>query len=130
MAEISSQSIWSINSATQGSKQLTRLKSYDVSDDSSVETRNAVGSPSPIGFVDKPGGISISLEYYSERPKPEVDWRKLRDAKELFGLTQQIIGGQRFQYPQCRVSKVSPKGDDEGEHMITVEIVALAEKRL
>jgi hypothetical protein len=130
VSDISSQSIWSINSVSQGSKQLTRLRSYDVTDDSSVETRNAVGQNKPIGFVDKPGGCSISFEYYMERPKPEVDWRKLRDSKELFSLTQQIVGGERLQYPVCRVSKLSPSGDEEGEHMVTVEIVTLGDKRL
>jgi hypothetical protein len=130
MSEIATQSVWSINSLTQGSKQLRRMRNYDVSDDSSVETRNAVGSDGPIGFVDKPGGRGITFEYFNERPRPEVDWRKLKDLREVFSLTQQVVGGERIQYPQCRVSKVSPSGDDEGEHMISVEIVALAEKRL
>lgn len=129
MGDISSQHVWSIN-CSQGSKQLRRMKTYDVSDESSVETRNAVGSDFPIGFVDKPGGKTITFEYYSERPKPEIDWRKLRDARETFSLTRQIVGGQRVQYPECRVSKVGPSGDDEGEHMISVEIVALGEKNL
>lgn len=129
-AEIATQSVWSINSRSQGSKQLKMLKSYDVSDESSVETRNAVGSNRPVGFVDKPGGVSIGFEYYSERPKPEVDWRYLRDSKEVFPLTRQIVGGRRIQYPECRVSKVSPKGDEEGEHMESVEIVSFGEARL
>jgi hypothetical protein len=130
MSDISSQSIWSINSVTQGAKQLTRLRSYDVTDDAGVETRNAVGQDRPIGFVDKPGGASITFEYYSERPKPEIDWRKLRDSKELFSLTQQIVGGERLQYPVCRVSKLNPSGDEEGEHMLSIEIVTLGDKRL
>src|SRR5262245_8207866 len=122
MSDISSQSVWSINSVTQGAKQLTRLRSYDVSDESGVETRNAVGQNKPIGFVDKPGGATISFEYFSERPKPEVDWRKLKDTKELFSLTQQIVGGERFQYPVCRVSTLSPSGDSDGEHMLKIDI--------
>jgi hypothetical protein len=130
MSTIASQSIWSINSVTQGSKPLRRMRNYDVTDDGGVETRNAVGSSKPIGWVTKPGGYSITFEYYSEVPKPEVDWRKLRETEEIFSLTQQIVGGARLQYPECRVSKVSPSGDEEGEHMISVEISALAEKRL
>jgi hypothetical protein len=130
MSDISSQSIWSINSVSQGAKQLTRLRSYDVTDESGVETRNAVGQDKPIGFVDKPGGVSISFEYYSERPKPEVDWRRLQELKELFALTQAVVGGERYQYAVCRVSTVSPSGDEEGEHMVTVEIVCLGVKRL
>jgi len=130
MSEIASQSVWSINSVTQGAKQLRRLRNYDVSDESSVETRNAVGIDGPIGFVDKPGGRAISFEYYSERPKPEVDWRRLKELREIFSLTQQIVGGERIQYPQCRVSTVAPSGDEEGEHMLAVEIVTLGDKRL
>jgi hypothetical protein len=130
MSDIASQHVWSINSVTQGAKQLRRMKTYDVSDESTVETRNAVGSDEPIGFVDKPGGKTITFETYQEKPKPEVDWRKLKDAREIFSLTRQVVGGERVQYPVCRVSKIGPSGDDEGEHMISVEIVALGEKRL
>jgi hypothetical protein len=130
VGDIASQSIWSINSASQGSKTLTRLKDYDVSDESSVETRNAVGFNDPVGFVDKPGGFTITFEYFAEKPKPEVDWARIKTLKETFSLTQQVIGGARTQYPKCRVSKVSPKGDNEGEHMVSVEIVALGAKTL
>ena len=130
MGDIASQSIWNINSASQGSKTLTRVKDYDVSDESSVETRNAVGFNDPVGFVDKPGGKTITLEVYLEKTKPEVDYIRLQVLKETFSLTQQVVGGARYQYPVCRVSKVSPKGDADGEHMVSVEIVALGVKPL
>jgi hypothetical protein len=125
MGDIASQSRWSINSPTQGAKKLTRLKSYDVGDEASVEAANAVGSDDPVGFIDKPGAKTISFTYYSEKPKPEVDWRRLQASKEQFNLTQEIVGGERLQYTPCRVSSVSREGDDEGSHMITVEIIAL-----
>jgi len=120
----------SIRSTSQGSKRLRRVESSKVSDGSSTDTVNAIGEDDPIGFVRKPGNRTISLSVYEEQGKPEVDWRFLRTSQEGFSLTREIVGGNRTQYPECRVSKVDPSSDADGKHMLDVEIIALGEKPL
>ena len=59
-----------------------------------------------------------------------MDWRALRTSQEEFAITREIVGGNRTQYPVCRVSKVDPNSDADGKHMLDVEVVALGEKPL
>lgn len=120
----------SIRSTSQGAKRLKRVSDSKVTDGSSTDTVNAVGEDEPIGFTRKPGNRAISLTVYEEQGQPEVDWRALRTSQEEFSITREIVGGNRTQYPVCRVSKVDPSSDADGKHMLDVEIIALGEKPL
>lgn len=124
------QARWNIRSTSQGAKRLRRVSDSKMTDNSSTDTVNAVGEDEPIGFIRKPGNRTISLTVYEEQGTPEVDWRALRTSQEEFSLTREVVGGNRTQYPVCRVSKIDPSSDAEGKHMIDVEIVALGEKPL
>lgn len=129
--DLASQARWQINSRTAGNKQLKRVQSYEVSDDSSTEAQPEVGSESPVGFVDKPGALSITFEISETKGiKREVDWERLKALREVFSLTKQVKGGLRTQYPECKVSKIDYSGDAEGKHSYTVEIVALTQKAM
>lgn len=120
----------SISSVTQGNKRLRRCKSSKVSDGASTEAQTAMGEDDPVGFIRKPGAKTITLSILEEQGKPEVDWDALVDSQEVFSLTREIVGGRRTQYPFCVASKAEPDDDDEGKHMVEVEIVALRRKAL
>lgn len=127
---IGSQARWVLNSVSQGNIRLKRVKDYKIGDDATTEAVTAVGEDDPVGFRDKPGAKTITFTCYAEQGPGEVDWRALKVGRETFSLTKEIVNGLRVQYPQCRVSKVEPSGDDEGTHMFDVEIIALREKAL
>lgn len=129
--DIATQATWQIN-CSQGNKRILRMKSWDISDNASVEAVLEVGSDFPVGFKDVPGAKTLSLEIRERKGvRREIDYHALRDDKEMFGLTKQVVGGIRTQYPQCRVSKIDEGGsDDAGEIMYTVEIIALRERAL
>lgn len=127
---LATQATIDISSATQGNKRLRRVKSSKVSRQGSTELETAMGEDDAVGFIDKPGGFTITLSVLAEQGKPEVDYDALIDTKEVFSLTRSIVGGPRFQYVECRVSKADPDDDDQGKHMIEVEIVALRRRRL
>lgn len=127
---IGTQARWSLDSISQGNVRLRRVKSSKTSDGSSTEAVNAVGEDDPVGFKDKPGAKTITFEVYEQQGRPEADWQKLKDTKEVFSLTKQIVGGGRVQYPVCRVAKIDKDNDDEGSHMLSVEVIALQEKPL
>ena len=126
-----SQKRWFLSSVSQRNLPLRRVKSYSITDDSDVELVNAVGENAPIGFREKVGGCTIEFDYYFEQGKPEVDWAKLKDDKEIFSLVSQDEGaGKRVQYLKCRVANDGGDGDDEGSHLGKVKIVATERKRL
>lgn len=127
---LGTQATWTIDSISQGNVRLRRVKSSKTNDGSSTTAENAVGEDDPVGFKDKPGPKTITLEVYEEQGTAECNWQLLKDTKEVFSLTKQIVGGRRVQYPVCRVSKIDPDNDNEGSHMLAVEIVALKEKTL
>ncbi len=126
---IGTQARWTVTSS-QGTVRLRRMFDYKVSHGGSVEAQNAVGEDDPVGWVDKPGPRDITFEVYQEQGKPEVDYDKLLETKEVIQLTQEIVGGLSFQYPAARVSKKDEAGDKDGKHTFTVEISALTRKRL
>src|SRR5690349_8201048 len=113
---IATQARLTISSATQGNVRLRRVESSKVSDDAKTEAVTAVGEDDPIGFRDSPGAKTITLSVYEEQGTPEVDYRRLKVSKEVFALTREIVGGKRFQYPVCRVSKAEPSSDNDGKH--------------
>jgi hypothetical protein len=130
MSAVATQTRITISSVTQGNIRLRRCKSSKVSDGAKTTAVMAMGEDDPIAFTDAPGAKTIALEVYEEQGKPEIDYRKLKAGKEVFSITREIVGGNRYQYPQCRVSTVEPDDDDEGKHMLSVEIIALSEKPL
>lgn len=112
-----------------GNVRLTKVKSCEVSDGRSTEAVNAIGSDAPIGFRDKPGAQTLTLEVYDETD-PEVDYYKLKRDREEFDFVIQDDNGKRQQFLPCRVSKIDRSKSDEGEHMLSVEIIALQPKDL
>lgn len=125
---------WFINCPNPrvGNKRLRAVEKYDDGDEGSVETRTEVSdSTDAAGFVEVPGGRTISFDIRETKgEKPEVDWEYLKATKQAFSLTKQVSGGRRVQFPSCRVSSIKSNGDNKGEHMYTVEIVALGSKPL
>ena len=119
-----------ISSTSQGNVRLKRCKSSKVADGAKTEAQTALGEDDPIGFIDKPGPKTITLSIYQEQGRPEVDYDFLKASKEIFAMVREIVGGKRYQYTSCRVSTVEPDDNDEGSHMMNVEIVALAQKVL
>lgn len=129
--DVASQAVWNINSITQGNKKLLRVQSYDVADDGAVEAIGEVGNPRMVAFAKKPGALMITFEIRETKTaRREVSWERLRDTEEVFGLTKQVKGGLRTQYPECMVSKIDFTGDVDGTHTYTVEICALEQKAL
>lgn len=130
MGNPASQSRWTISSVSQGNKKLRRVKSSKVSTDKGREAVTAQGEDRPIGTIKKVGALTITFSVFEEQGTPEVDYRRLDALDEFFTLTREIVGGKRYQYVDCQVSKVEPSGDNAGEHMLDVEIIALEEKPL
>lgn len=130
MADIASRARWTINSLTAQNKQLTKLKTAKETDDRDLEHAfNTAGEVA--GEVEKPGAGALELEYYEESGgTPEVNWRKLQEAREYFSLTRQVVGGVRVQYGNCRVANVTSEDDDEGGHMLSVKLTWRTRKEL
>jgi hypothetical protein len=126
--DIASQATWQANTSARagGNKRLLRLVSWEVSDESSKEAVNEVGSSNPIGFKRTPGAKMITLEFrQTKTAQPDIDWDYLAESDEVISLTKQVRGGRRTQYPEVQVSKVDYTGDNEGEITYTVECIAL-----
>ena len=130
MADNASIVVWTLNSVSQGKVRLRGMKSYAVKSDAKVETVNEVGSKIPTGFKRKPGGLAVTFEFYRKKGKQVPDWQKVHNNEEIIALTRQVDGGPREQFPECCVSTVDDNGDDEGENMISIEVVALEKKAL
>lgn len=131
MGDNSSKTYIYIDSRTAGNKQLTKVKSIDTDDEGDLTVTTSVGVDEGSGFQEKPGGYELTLEVYREDSKPEVDWQRLKRLKEKFAITLQDEGdGQREQYQNVRVAKISRKGDDQGSNMITVKLKAQKYKPL
>jgi len=127
---VATQARVTVSSASQGNVRLRRCKSSKVSDGAKTQAVTAMGEDDPVGFIDSPGAQTISLEVYQEQGRPEIDYYRLKATREFFSMTREIVGGLRYQYPACRVSTVEPDDDDEGKHMLSVEIIALSQKPL
>jgi len=130
-AALATQARVTIDSKTQGNVQLRFNKSSKVSDGASAEAKNAMGSDAPVGFIFKPGAKTITLEVFQQQGvKPECDFKKMKANRELFSLVRVIVGGQATQYTPCVVSKIDEDDDEEGNHMLSVEIIALEDRPL
>jgi hypothetical protein len=129
--DIATGATWQINCSARagGNKRIRRAQSVEVSDGGSVTAVPEVGPGEMVGFMDAPGAHTITLSMRQTKgATPEIDWLYLKTAKEVFSLTRQVIGGPRTQYPECRVSNISPSDNDQGEITYTVEIIALTVK--
>lgn len=130
MSNFVSKAPWFINSASQGNRQLRGLQDAGVEDGSSVETINEVGNEYPVGFVDKPGPITLNFTEKVMEGEPDCDWVELQKLKELFSMTRKYTAGQRVQFLDCRVSTVNESGDAEGENTREVSVMCLRRKAL
>jgi hypothetical protein len=130
VGEIATRARWTINSSSARNVQLKKLKSYSETDDSDLEHVFNTADDAPAGVIDKPGGGSLEFEYFHEQSSPEVDWRKLKAAKEYFSLTKALVSGSRVQYTRVRVANVSSDGDDQGSHMQKIKLIWAERKDL
>jgi hypothetical protein len=129
VADIASRARWFINSLTAQNKFLSKLKTASETDDGDLE--HAFNSANEVaGEIETPGAGALEISYYEEAGAPEVNWRRLKDSREYFSLTRQIVGGTRTQYTNCRVANVASEDDDEGGHMLTVKVIWRARKDL
>ncbi len=128
--QVATQASWTINSTSQGNKQLRRVKDSKIKSDRKREAVTAMGEDDPVGTKRKPGAKTITFNVIAEQGDPEVDWDALDDSGEWFSLTRKLKNGRRIQFPECQVSSCEPEDDDEGSHMMSVEIIALRQKRL
>lgn len=124
------QAIVTIDSITQGHKALEFCKDSKIADGSSREAKNAMGSRNPIGTVRKPGAQTITLSIYAQQGDPEVDWFYLRDTDEMFGIFREVVGGTEAHYPEVQVSKIDEDDDEDGNHMLNVELIALGREKM
>lgn len=130
MGPIVTQARVTVDSTVQGNVRLRRCKSSKVSDGVSVDAKTALGEDDPIGFTWKPGAKTITLEIYAEQGTPEFDWMKAQRERDIFAITRELVGGAEEQFPVCTVSKIDTDDDDEGGHMMTVEVLALRREPL
>jgi hypothetical protein len=128
--QVATQARWTINSTSQGSTRLRRVKDSSEKSEGKREGVNAMGEDVPVGTRKKPGARMISLNVIDEQGDPEIDWEALEESGEWFSMTKAIVGGKRWQHPECQVSSVDATNNDDGEHMKTVEIISLRRKRL
>lgn len=127
--DIATGATWQISCSARagGNKRILRMTSAEVSDGATVEAVPEVGPGEMVGFMDSPGAHEITFNMRERKQaKPEIDWLYLKQSKEVFSLTRQVIGGARTQYPECRVQSISPSDTAEGEITYTVSIIALA----
>lgn len=115
-----------IDSITQGNVRMKTCKSSKVSDGRSVDTKNSMSEDDPVGFVIKPGAQTLTLDVFALQGDPEVDFFALKDASEVFGVFREIVGGAEAHYPACMVSKIDEDDDEDGNHMLSVEIIGLS----
>lgn len=129
--KLATQARVTIDSASQGNVRLRACKDSKVADGSSVEPKNGLGEDDPIGVIRKPGAKTISLNIYQEQgAKPEVDYHVLKDRMEAFVLTREVVGGATTEYSPAYVSKIDEEDDEDGGHMMSVEVIALKRRRL
>lgn len=125
MADIASQGQIFINSgAGNGAlKQLLKVKNFDAKDNGATEVVMAIGVNRGAGFRRKQGGFEIDMTVYREVSKtPEYDWYEALRVQRTITITTQDEGnGQRRAYT-CRVSKIDPKKDAEGNFEDTVSL--------
>ncbi len=126
--DIASQRIVSLSTVTQGKGRLYRVEKFDAKPEGKTTVVTEIGTDEGAGFQDEPGGHAISFDLMEQQGNSWPDWDALVANRELCSLTDQIVGGRRFQYLPCRVSSVSRSGDKAGSHSISVEMVALGRK--
>lgn len=120
---------------SQGNKVLKRVKNMVPKDEATTEFATFSSHEGrPGGYIDVPGGITLTITETPEIPE-EINWDKLKKAKEYFTINVQYKGGaklgKREQYVDCRVSDVSsPRVGDDGNAEREIIVKALDKKEL
>jgi hypothetical protein len=131
--DIASGATWQINCSARagGSKRIRRMTKADVDDQASVTAVSEVGPGEMVGFMDAPGAHAGTFEIRETKGlKPEIDWRYLKDSKELVQFTRQVVGGLRTEFAPVRIVTISPSDTDQNENTYTVTWVALKARPL
>jgi len=107
--------------------QLLTVEKFDVKEGGSVEGVTTIGVNEGAGHQEKQGAYTISMTCRRTVGKnPEVDWVYAKQTKKLFTIsTEDESNGLSFSYLYCRVSKIDPSKDPEGNHKDEVELIAL-----
>jgi hypothetical protein len=105
-----------------GTVQLYHLEEVSVSDEGNVEL--VTGPAGVVGSRRSAGGFKISIK--TNRAKgvaEEVPWQRLRRADEVFRFEEQILGGTRQTYNNCRVANVNTSTGADGAVTMDVTLV-------
>lgn len=109
-----------------GNRQLERVKTCDITDESGADVVTAMGVKGGAGFRFKEGGHDLALEVFLESGTPEVDYFALKLTRERFSITLRPDGGgQEYKFTPAIVAEFSRKDDDQGSHMASVKLKAL-----
>lgn len=119
----------SINSVSQGSKELTSVKKVQVKiNDPSKPVPTMNREHVAIGYTRGVKTITLSLTIANELAQ-EVDWKYLHRTKEEFGIgLEENPDGRKTNYGTCRVSDAQKAFGEDGESDFTVEVLALTER--
>lgn len=128
--DIASQRRVSLSTVTQGKGRLYRVEKFDSKPDGKTTVATEMGTDEGAGFIDEPGGHTVTFDLMEQQGNSWPDWDALVAGKEIVTVTDQIIGGRRWAYGPGRVSSVSRSGDKAGAHNVSVEIVALGRKAM
>ncbi len=105
-----------------GQRQLFLLEGVNHTFEGSVT--NIPGPAGMIGSQRAPGGHSISFTTRRARgANPEARWETLLDGDEVFRFEIQFLFGDRWIFPQCRVSTANTSADNGGSVQTEVTLV-------
>ena len=107
--------------------QLLTCEKFDVKEGGSVEGVVTIGVNEGAGHREKQGAHTISMTFIrTAGSNPEVDWVYAKQTKKRFTIsTEDDDGGLKQSWLYCRVSKIDPSKDPDGNHKDEVEVVAL-----
>jgi hypothetical protein len=109
-----------------GNKELDTVTSMTVSESdpkAEVETMNR--KRVPIGYTRGVQKTSADMEVVVPQGAPDVDWRGLKVRGELFLLTYEEEGGNRFSLVDAVVDEISTPYTKDGETRRSVKLKAL-----
>jgi hypothetical protein len=78
-----------------------------------------------IGFTRGIAKFTADAEVVVLQGKPDVDWRALKETGELFLITYEEEGGNRFSLVDCTVDEISTPYTKDGEVRRSVKMMAL-----
>lgn len=102
-----------------GNFALKRCESFKFDEETTVEV--AVSTEGPIGHHINDQGGSFTLMVFAETGDPEVNWHRVKAAREQLVFTAaDYPSGSRIQYRGALVEKVSVPTENNGKQMIEV----------